>query len=55
MNGDNDKMHDARPAAGEAPAYERPEVIDFGTLQELTLSGTSLGYDSLGAAGGAGS
>jgi len=43
----------ARRDAPEEPieAYERPEIIDYGTLSELTLSGLGPQTDSLMGAG----
>jgi hypothetical protein len=39
------------PVAGK---YETPEIVDHGSLQELTLTGINVGSDSLGGAGGGG-
>jgi hypothetical protein len=38
-----------------AAAFEEPQVIDFGELRELTLSGSSPLSDSFGGAAGGGS
>jgi hypothetical protein len=55
-------MHDEQVPPVQAPttdtgaaAFEEPEVIDFGELRELTLSGSSPLSDSFGGAAGGGS
>jgi hypothetical protein len=48
---DSDPKH--RDWNGSADRYEVPEVIDYGTLQELTLSGSMPLTDSFnGSSGG---
>lgn len=37
------------------PAYEAPAIVDYGTLRELTLSGTAPLSDMFGGAAGGGS
>ena len=52
MSHDNEKA--AAPSeAHEEPIeeYERPEIVDYGTLSELTLSGLGPQTDSLLGAG----
>jgi hypothetical protein len=50
---DHDETGSVRPKAPEEPSdvYERPEIIDYGTLSELTLSGLGPQTDSLLGAG----
>jgi hypothetical protein len=48
----NDQIVTNQP---EAEPYERPELTEFGTLQELTLSGSAPLSDSFGGAAGGGS
>lgn len=38
-----------------ADGYERPEITDFGSLRELTLSGVSVSSDMFGGSSGGGS
>jgi hypothetical protein len=49
------RAHDDRsnPEEPVAEKYEAPEIVDYGTLAELTLSGSAPLTDSfMGAAGG---
>ena len=52
MTHDNETGAVSRRGSEEpVEAYERPEVIDYGTLSELTLSGLGPQTDSLLGAG----
>jgi hypothetical protein len=52
MSDDNETRAVIREAPEEpVEAYERPEIIDYGTLSELTLSGLGPQTDSLLGAG----
>jgi hypothetical protein len=56
MNHENpDTTAPARRIAGEREGYQRPELTEFGTLRELTLSGSAPLSDSFGGAAGGGS
>jgi hypothetical protein len=51
---DHTNTPDRRPETPEAP-YEQPELVEYGSLQELTLSGSAPLSDSFGGAAGGGS
>jgi len=52
MSHDNEKgLAPSEAQERPADAYERPEIIDYGTLSELTLSGMGPQSDSLLGAG----
>lgn len=46
------RRSDLPPQAHVAEPYDRPEIIDYGTLTELTQSGTAPLTDSFGASSG---
>jgi hypothetical protein len=48
-------VRDETADAPRSETYEHPEVKDYGSLKELTLSGTSPLSDSWGGASGGGS
>jgi hypothetical protein len=54
---DEAPLDDRARSGQDAPAsgYERPEIIDYGTLSELTLSGSAPLSDAFGGAAGGGS
>jgi hypothetical protein len=52
MIDNQDQDNATRP---EDELYERPELTEFGTLQDLTLSGSAPLSDSFGGAAGGGS
>jgi hypothetical protein len=45
----------ATASSHPADVYERPEVVDYGSLQELTLSGSMPLSDTFGGSAGGGS
>jgi len=51
----NDKLEDATGAEQSATfEYERPRVIDHGSIRDLTKSGFNVGSDGLSGSGGGG-
>ncbi len=55
MSNEDAKIIEGANELESAETYERPQVVDFGSLQELTLSGAATLSDSFGGATGGGS